>query len=893
VASTTAYDAAGNATLATDPKGNQTVTRFDALNRPLEAIQQSGDATPVVISDQTTGYDEAGDVISVVVDPSGKHLVTSTTYDGAGRKKNVIAPPADPNAAAPDPNGASNVTTYTYDAGSNITDTQVTNPRVSTTGNLVGETTVSYDALGRAHQKVEQAQVQVAEPTVAQTTTFQYDADGRATQTTDANGTTSTGYDAVGRVIGVLHPGSTQPDTSSYDLGNRVTTTTNGSGTTKTYYDALWRVVKEEHYDANNVLISTTSHAYDAQGHELAPVTTLADGTQSGLTYNYDALGRIASVSDNARTYSYDANGQIGSMSVYSDVAKTNVAYQAKFGYDAARRANTLKDLVGPLSTQLHSYSYGYDTANNILTATADGATVGYVYDNLNELTQVTDATGTTSFTYDANHNRTQMVALVGSTSYTTSYTYDAAADTELLSKTDPNGKVTQYTYAAAGNLTKAVYDPTPGQNQTTSYGYDPSGRLNQVTEPDGTTIAFSFDADGNRVKKTVTTGGVTPSVTQVKDVYQSGRIAYQTDGAGVTLATFSYDSNGVPASVQVGSDPSTTPRYYYVYNGHGDVVALTDANGNTVASYSYDAFGGVTATESFANGWTNPYRYDGKDRVRYDTETSLYWMSVRAYDPTLGRFLSRDPLNRQPLVFTGQPYVYAGNNPLKNVDPSGQFYVDPDGTHGAALDKLRDKFRRQYARMFSCDDACRQQFAAQARATAKLAAEQHAKDDAQHTSDVFSDISEWLGWTVWIGVGITAFLGLAAFFDGGASAALAINVGLFSFALLGLQQDASEFASLFSREAGHDPGWFTDQNIESFLSLNKVKITLKYTLGDEGMLIALAAAVTKWGSKALGIATPVFAATAAAALAEAGLYVYALNSETQQENDLGEFSAG
>ena len=48
--------------------------------------------------------------------------------------------------------------------------------------------------------------MQVAEPSVAQTTTFQYDADGRATQTTDANGTTSTSYDAVGRVVGVLHP---------------------------------------------------------------------------------------------------------------------------------------------------------------------------------------------------------------------------------------------------------------------------------------------------------------------------------------------------------------------------------------------------------------------------------------------------------------------------------------------------------------------------------------------------------------------------------------------------------------------------------------------------------------------------------------------------------------
>jgi RHS repeat-associated protein len=129
-----------------------------------------------------------------------------------------------------------------------------------------------------------------------------------------------------------------------------------------------------------------------------------------------------------------------------------------------------------------------------------------------------------------------------------------------------------------------------------------------------------------------------------------------------------------VPTSGQVGNDPATAPRYYYVYNGHGDVVALTDASGTPVASYGYDAWGVVTVdTEHFASGWHNPYLYDGRDGARYDAETGLYWLSVRAYDPTLGRFLSHDPLGRAPLFFADQPYVYAGNNPLLNVDPTGQ----------------------------------------------------------------------------------------------------------------------------------------------------------------------------------------------------------------------------
>ncbi|MGH2502391.1 MAG: RHS repeat-associated core domain-containing protein [Ktedonobacterales bacterium] len=66
-----------------------------------------------------------------------------------------------------------------------------------------------------------------------------------------------------------------------------------------------------------------------------------------------------------------------------------------------------------------------------------------------------------------------------------------------------------------------------------------------------------------------------------------------------------------------------------------------------------------------------NPYRYDGRDGVRYDASDGLYWMAVRAYDPTIGRFISRDPLGRAPLFFAGQPYVYAGNNPVSYLFPS------------------------------------------------------------------------------------------------------------------------------------------------------------------------------------------------------------------------------
>jgi RHS repeat-associated protein len=103
-------------------------------------------------------------------------------------------------------------------------------------------------------------------------------------------------------------------------------------------------------------------------------------------------------------------------------------------------------------------------------------------------------------------------------------------------------------------------------------------------------------------------------------------------------------------------------------------VNLVVDASGNQVASYTYDTWGNLTsASETFANGWTNPYRYDGRDGVRYDAADDLYWMRMRAYDPTIGRFIAHDPLGRAPLFFSDQPYAYAGNTPVSNVGPSGR----------------------------------------------------------------------------------------------------------------------------------------------------------------------------------------------------------------------------
>ncbi len=102
-----------------------------------------------------------------------------------------------------------------------------------------------------------------------------------------------------------------------------------------------------------------------------------------------------------------------------------------------------------------------------------------------------------------------------------------------------------------------------------------------------------------------------------------------------------------------------------------GSTRAILDADGNAVARYEY-APHGETALAAGAAAAEARYRYTGHP---YDEEQGLYETPARGYDPTTGRFLSVDPQRQD-----ASPYVYAGNNPVGFVDPTGggkyPFYV-------------------------------------------------------------------------------------------------------------------------------------------------------------------------------------------------------------------------
>ena len=130
----------------------------------------------------------------------------------------------------------------------------------------------------------------------------------------------------------------------------------------------------------------------------------------------------------------------------------------------------------------------------------------------------------------------------------------------------------------------------------------------------------------------------------------------------------FLYDHTGVFA---VKYNNST---YYYRKNAQNDIIALLDNSASVVVKYNYDAWGNCVIDASTTNTTLanlNPFRYRS---YYFDTETNLYFLKTRYYDPQIGRFITIDDISYlDPESINGlNLYAYCGNNPVMGYDPSG-----------------------------------------------------------------------------------------------------------------------------------------------------------------------------------------------------------------------------
>ena len=296
----------------------------------------------------------------------------------------------------------------------------------------------------------------------------------------------------------------------------------------------------------------------------------------------------------------------------------------------------------------------------------------------------------TEKYVYDANGNRTEINYPIDKTSV--SYQYDELD--QLKIETLRNGTVNEFDYDGFGNRIKVTV--TQNNNQTTSksavynianqleqFGeeiitYDANGNretdgkysykwnnadqlvsVTKLGEPTPFAI-YQYNEDGKRIQKSV--NGV---VTNYHYDGDSLNVLYETDGQNNVVRSYTYSEDGQMLSMQKGNQ-----TYFYHYNAHGDVIALTDQNGQKVASYEYDAWGNVLKAKEEDLVKDNPYRYAG---YQYDHETGLYYLIARYYQPEHGVFLSLDPdPGDSDDILTQNGYTYANNNPVMMVDPDG-----------------------------------------------------------------------------------------------------------------------------------------------------------------------------------------------------------------------------
>jgi len=724
---TTVYDDGGQVTSRTDRAGRISGAFYDSLGRTVAsgALDAQGNflrdalGNPVYAS---TYYDDAGQVLAQV-DERGN--ATQFAYDALGRKVGVMDALKKVTWSSFDADGRqtsvldanNHQTTYDYDDAGRLTVTHYHDGSTSTT---------KYDALGRRTDQTDQAGhtthddydelgrlVKVTDP-LFHVTTFGYDELGEKISQTDANThTTLFAYDSRGRLVQKTLPGN-QADGRTYDALGRLKTQTdfNGKVTAFGYDPASGRLLTKTAY------ASAAAYASNAPSGEGVSFTYYADGTRRTAR----RTATSGTVTTTYAYYGYDANGAtVLDFRQGRLKSVTNNVGTLTYDYDAAGNKTGMQS---PSMGAGH-IAYSYDALNRLSTVThTDGATTTFAYDNAGNRQSVTrlSASGAlfskTTYSYDALNRLTNQVNTNGSGNLVSGYLYQLRADSKRLSVAESgpgtSGSTTTYTYDDGGKLTQEA-----GPYGTVAYGYDsvgnrltktisgsttaalingqtvntydandritsqsgPAGNVAHTYDADGneTTVngqgasydfenhliglsggtTYTYDADGNRVG--VTTGGVTTSyVVDTSLPYAS--------------VVEEYTGNTLSARYDYGDDLVRMDRgsgvYYYLYDGLGSTRQLVNTGGSVTDGYSYDAFG-EGLSHSPSSGVLNPFLFNAQ---QFDTASGDYYLRARYYDPTIGRFLSQDPLqgsNEDPITL--HRYLYADADPQNIFDPSGK----------------------------------------------------------------------------------------------------------------------------------------------------------------------------------------------------------------------------
>ena len=521
----------------------------------------------------------------------------------------------------------------------------------------------------------------------AQLAEYVYDNGGRLTQQGEGTNKTVSSDQVVHVQNWAGFPTSQfTNDTSGYSKGSLTGSAVTVSGSSTKiykgyYYDVKGRVTKVVQ---NNLLggYDVTNTVYTFTGQ---PATVTHSHTASGkstrtevYTYSYDHADRVSKVEHTLggtkitlADYTYDSFGRLSTKSLHGSAAnKLTYAYNLRSwltgitstrftqnlyyntGVGTARYNGNISSMTwksGNEST-VRGYKFTYDGLDRMLNATY-GETAG-ISTNANRFSE--NVTG-----YDKNGNikGLQRYGQLSSTAYGMIDNLTLTLNGNQLNRVDD---------AVAASTYNGGFEFKNGANAADEYSYDANGNLtkdlnkgisgitynflnlpNAVTFSDGSTITYTYGADGTKLRTVHKIGSTTTTTDYCGNViYENGvQKLLLTEEGYITLSDSKY--------------------HYYLKDHQGNNRVVISQSGTVEETSHYYPFGGVFASA----GNVQPYKYNGKE---LDTKKGLNWYDygARHYDAVLGRFITVDALYDKH--FKVSPYVYCGNEPVGRIDPDG-----------------------------------------------------------------------------------------------------------------------------------------------------------------------------------------------------------------------------
>ncbi len=689
----TAYDAVGRVAsvsnpyrTTSDPTYGVTSYLYDALGRICVIIPPDGTAVTGGACPSTPPSNDIFTTYSTntvtVTDQAGKKR--QSTVDSLGRLTQVTE----------DPGGLGYVTTYTYDALSNLTGVTQnggrqrtftydalsrlvceSNPeiQIATCPNpdngsyTAGTIRYGYDNGGNLATRQAPAPNQTGSATV--TTTYSWDPLHRLTQKSYSDGTTLTAFFAYEQA-------SAWGTTLTNPVG-RLTEEWSGTSCCATGgaeifgYDPMGRIVVNEQYTAT-MGYRPMNYTYGLAGN----LVTYTDGVGETYTQSFDSVGRVTQLNSSWVDSQHPAT-MLSGISYNPANGMTKITYGNGLTQTAAFNKNlqpcriNLNSTATALSTcsdaipsgNWQDFNYGFNLGSsdngNVMSWTATGQQAfnrSFAYDSLNRVATMQETSGnaegckpasspsnpyTLSWTIDPWGNRTNQSPSAGTCSFS------QTVNTQNQFVGSP------YQYDAAGNM---IHDASH------TYFYDAENRLAQVDGTSGNcstaTACYLYDAAGRRARKAVGTA-------QTNYIYGlDSSVISEVDQNNTWMNVYLHMNGQFIAQYLIG-----LPRTQFILSDHlGSARVLTKYDGTLVDSLDFLPFG-----EQIAGGSGTTHEFTGDER---DAETGLDHTWFRQYSSQLGRWMRPDPAGLAA-VNPANPqswnrYAYVLNNPLRAIDPLG-----------------------------------------------------------------------------------------------------------------------------------------------------------------------------------------------------------------------------